>query len=64
MMLGTTLSIQRYADAAPVTCLVMAKNAILPKIIEGESFGSLYQIIWQPTKLHALDGSFRTDFDP
>jgi hypothetical protein len=39
MMLGMMLNIQLYVDAAPATCLVMAKNATLPKNIEGESFG-------------------------
>jgi hypothetical protein len=41
MMLGMTQSIQLYAVAAPATYLVMAKNATLPKIIKGESFGPL-----------------------
>jgi hypothetical protein len=41
MMLDIILSIQLYVGAAPATCLVMAKNATLPKITEGESFGSL-----------------------
>jgi hypothetical protein len=39
MTLGTTLNIQLYAAAAPATYLVLAKNAILPKIIKGESLG-------------------------
>jgi hypothetical protein len=41
MMLGMTLNIPLYVGAAPATCLVMAKNATLPKIIEGESLGPL-----------------------
>jgi hypothetical protein len=41
MMLGMMLNIQLYVGAAPATCLVMAKNATLPKNIEGESFGPL-----------------------
>jgi hypothetical protein len=41
MMLGMMPTIRLYVGAAPATCLVMAKNVTLPKIIEGESFGPL-----------------------
>jgi hypothetical protein len=40
-MLGMMPTIRLYVGAAPATCLVMAKNVTLPKIIEGESFGPL-----------------------
>jgi hypothetical protein len=63
-MLGMTLSTLLCAAAAPATYLAMVKSVTSPKSIQGELFGSLYQIIWQPTKLLALDGNGRTYFDP
>jgi hypothetical protein len=40
-MLGMTPNTLPSAAAVPATYLVMAKNATLPKIIKGESFGPL-----------------------